>query len=160
MDFQDILQNFKRITPDADYTRRSRSLLIGTPMPERPLTSPWRILVHSLELGSTIALAGVLIVLFLGGFSAWRFLSPFKTASLDPSALQAEAEAVDMQIELAKIRYVQPETALSTVSPSATITTKPEVAQKAQEQVKGMGLGPATSSPELTIDQVLNQLAE
>ncbi len=102
-----IIQKLKRlqsITPDSGYTRRSRSLLVTAPITQKPL-SPWRVLVTSFQFGSAIALTAVLLIVIIGGFSAWKLISPFRLGSLDPASLQAEAEAVDIQIQLTNLAY-------------------------------------------------------
>lgn len=156
MELQELLKQFKNIGPDAGYTRRSRSLIVEAPMPERPLLSPWRIFTHSLQLGSTIALVGVLLVLVLGGFSSWKFLSPFRLSSLDPSSLQAEAQAIDIQVHLTDINYVEPENQTTTAKTSADTKAK----QAAEKEARSLGLTFASSSEPLTIDGVLERLSQ
>lgn len=156
MELQELLKQFKRIEPDAGYTRRSRSLIVEAPLPERPLLSPWRIFTHSLQLGSAIALVGVLLILVLGGFSSWKFLSPFRLSSLDPSSLQAEAQAIDVQIHLTDINYVEPGNQTTTVKTALPAKAK----QAAEKEAQNLGLTSASSSQPLTIDGVLDRLAQ
>lgn len=127
------LKELKNIHPDEGYTRRSRSLLVATQITQKPL-SPWRILVTSIQFGSTIALTTVLlIVIILGGVSVWKIISPLRLSSLDPASLKAEAKAIDIQIELANLTYREitekaaEEIAPKTTSPAApTLPSAPE----------------------------------
>src|SRR3989344_3871601 len=99
MDILRTLKQLKKIEPDSGYTRRSRSMIVESPVTEQPLWSPWLVLVHGLEFGSAIALTGVFLILVLGGVSLWKNLSPYKLTSLDPAALQAEPEAVKEEVQ-------------------------------------------------------------
>lgn len=151
---ENIVQKLKRlqnIAPDAGYTRRSRSLIVEAPITRKPIMSPWQVLVRGLEFGSAIALTAALLLVILGGFSAWKAVSPFQLGSLDPASLRAEAEAVDIQIELTNLAY--PEAAPSAASPESTVmTTRTPEAPAAVE---------ATSSPEkVSVDEALDILAE
>ncbi len=164
MEIQEILKKFKQINPDADYTKRSRSFIVQTPfVVAPPITSPWRAFMQSLQFGSAIALVGATVILIVGGFSSWRALSPFRIASLDIAALQAEAEAVNMQVELTDINYREnnkPLIANSTPASSSAIVAKKTVSSKVSEAAEQMGLSPATSSESISIEEALYKLAE
>ncbi len=164
MDHLNLLKKFKKVKPDADFSARSRNMILNTEPLERPAgfgwqkySSPWQVIIQGLEFGSTIALAGIVLALILGGVSAWRFLSPLHLEGLDPSALQAEAQAVDMQLELARIHYNEP----ATTSGTTTLPiAKPEAVKKAaKDQAKDMGLAPA-SSTEPSLEEALDRLSE
>lgn len=167
MDLQEVLKKFKRVRPDANYTAYSRNQILNTPLPERRswrayFGNPWQVVARSLELGSAIALAGLLLVFVLGGFSAWHFLSPLHLEGLDPSALQAEAQAVDMQLELARVHYNEtssPANMTSTAPMSAS--AKSSLKQAAEQQAKNLGISSTTSSSsEPSVDQTLQMLSQ
>lgn len=107
-----LLKKLKHIEADSSYTRDSRRVILSVPgdARETPLTA-WRILANSFHIGSTIVLTGLLIILVLGGFSAGKFLTPFRLSSLDVDSLQAEAEAIDIQIQLTDFEYQEAERA-------------------------------------------------
>lgn len=151
MEDRDITQQLKtmrNITPEAGYTRRSRSLLVAAPVTQKPL-STWRVLVTSFQFGSATALTAVLLLVIIGGFSAWKLISPFRLGSLDPASLRAEAEAIDIQIELTNLAY--PEASREAAAESTimrTLESQPFTAE-------------ATSSPEVVgVDEALDILAE
>ena len=159
MDILRTLKQLKKIEPDSGYTRRSRSMIVESPVTEQPLWSPWRVLVHGLEFGSAIALTGVFLILVLGGVSLWKNLSPYKLSSLDPASLQAEAEAVDVHFELAKLNYLPAEEpAPSAEAPKA----EPEpVKEEVQKKAEDLGLSlSATTSSGTGMDQALDLLSE
>ncbi len=165
MEIQEILKKFKQINPDADYTKRSRSFIVQTPfVVAPPITSPWRAFMQSLQFGSAIALVGATVILIVGGFSSWRSLSPFRIASLDIAALQAEAEAVNMQVALTDINYRENNKSLSAssnpVPATSVIATKKTVSAKVSEAAEQMGLSPATSSESISIEEALQKLSE
>lgn len=161
MEFILLLKKLKEISPDAAYTKRSRHAILETLPALRPWQSPWQIFMHSLQFGSAIALAGVLLVLVLGGFSTWRFLSPFGLASLDPGSLRAEAEAIDAQLHLASVSYNENlEAADGMAAAESPADDKAAAKKQAEEEAKNLGLVPVTSSTEMTLNDVLGELAE
>lgn len=152
------LKELKNISPDPGYTRRSRSLIVEAPITQKPL-SPWRFVVASFQSGSAIVLTAVLLLIIIGGFSAWKLISPFRLDSLDPASLRAEAEAVDIQIELTNLAYpeadrsaaAQVQTAPTTTAapPPLTEATSTEEEEKEEEKVD-----------KVSVDQALDILAE
>ncbi len=100
MNSLEILKKLKEIAPERYYTERSRAQILSTEQPRR--LSPWKIFAESLEAGSAMVLAGALLILILGGFSGINVLN---IASLNPTSLKAEADAIDMQIELTDLSY-------------------------------------------------------
>lgn len=100
MNSLEILKKLKEIAPERYYAERSRTQILATEQPRR--LSPWRIFAESLEAGSAMVLAGALLVLILGGFSGINVLN---IASLNPTSLKAEADAIDMQIQLTDLSY-------------------------------------------------------
>lgn len=100
MDSLKILKQLKKIEPEKAYTERSLRSILSTERPRR--LSFWRVMAESLEAGSAIVLVGAFLVLILGGFSGIRSLN---FTNLNPSSLKAEAEAIDIQIQLANLHY-------------------------------------------------------
>lgn len=153
MEILEVLKKFKHIKPGEDYTLHSREIIVASPFvpaPER--IGPWRAFVQSIQFGSAIALVGAGVLLIMGAFSSWKFLSPFRTASLDITALRAEAEAINMQVQLTDINYTEN----SKAGASAKKVLPPEINDAAEK----IGLTPATSSEAMTIEDSLNKLAE
>ena len=103
MDPIEILKQFKNIEPDKDYTKKSRFLIVHSTRKNK--FGFWQLFLKNIELGTTVALTGLLIFMILGGFSAWRITSPLQISDLDPTGLKAEAQAIDIQIELANLNY-------------------------------------------------------
>ena len=162
MELIELLKKLKHVKAEPAYTRRSRFLILGEAVGlERPSRHPWQLILHSLQFGSAVALAGLLLVLIVGGFSAWRFLSPFQLSSLDPQSLRAEAQEVDIQIQLTNIAYPESlQNATSTVETALTPKTK-EIKRQAEKQAEGLGLKPVTSTTkETSIDEALDRLSE
>ena len=109
MDLLKTLKQFKNIEADPYYTRVSKRTILGTEFEPKTKTGIWRMIIDSVELGSSMALASMLILLVLGGFALGKyFLFPsVKLASLDPQSLRAEAEEIDFQIKLANSQLKQ-----------------------------------------------------
>lgn len=151
MEEKEIKQQLKilrRITPDAEFSRRSRETILGLPA-IAPLR-PWKIFTTSIQFGSAIALTAVLLLVILGGISAWKYLSPFRLSSLDPASLKAEAEAVDIQIELSTLSYT--EAAKQPAAPPTAPTLPP-----AEEKTAPAEEIPATK---VSIDRALEILTQ
>jgi hypothetical protein len=148
----DLLKKLNAIKPSHSYTARSRAEILST----QPPAGIWQIFVRSIHMGSAVALAGILLIVIAGGFSTWKFLSPFQISSLDPAGLKAEAQAVDIQIELTNIAYPQ---APDKESEERVAASASAPAAEAPDEAKAPApADSATSTP--TIDDVLEELAK
>jgi hypothetical protein len=104
--------------------------------------------------------AGVFVILLVGGFSTWKFLSPLHVESLDPAGLRAEAHAIDIQIQLADIAYPEPQ-----AETTAAIAPAKARAAAVKKLAVELGVEPAatlsatSSEPEpATLDEALDAL--
>lgn len=143
------------IEPDKQSTERLRALIVGTQKPAgTKRISIWNVILKNIELGASFALAGVLIITILGGFSAWRFLSPLKLSNLDTTGLKAEAQAVDIQIQLTDLNYdeIVGLTTSTSVQRNTTIKIKNNISQQSAAT--------STSDKTLSIEEALEKLAE
>lgn len=158
MNLHDIFKQFQRIVPDNDYAKRSRARLVIFAR-ETPVSSPYRFLpslrrvIWTLESGFAIALTGFLLVLALGGFSFLR--KPVGVAGLDPAGLRAEAEAIDIQIQLSDLNYSEAVQAEGSQNES----TVAEVVKKAGQAI-GVLKDDEAPAPSVSIDDALDILAE
>jgi hypothetical protein len=173
MKLSDILKQFKNIEPGAQFSERSRRQILlspqGAPMTIRGVFA----FLHIIETGAAVALAGFFILILTGSFSPTASIAPIQYSVIDPQGLHAEAQAIDMQIELADIQYPQ---ATSTASPEstapspATLTKVFAAALGAQASstastsasVSGTSSSTAssTASTTLSVDQALQQLSQ
>lgn len=153
MHLKELLKRIREIEPDATYATRSRHLIMGGGINrEEPVAlSPWQIFLQSLQFGSAIALFAVLLILIVGGFSTWKFLSPLRLTGLEPTSLEAEAQAVDIQIQLTDIVYSEP---LGLDNKTSTSPYGDEVKKQAEN------LGIKTTPPKITIDEALDLLSQ
>jgi hypothetical protein len=112
MNLEQSLQQLKKITPNEKITHQSRAIILAhTPLPP-PISWAARIgsfIVENVQIATSIALTSITIILFTSGPSILEKISPLKFASVDRSAITAEAEAVDIQIKLAELAYIEPE---------------------------------------------------
>lgn len=152
MEILKLLEQLKRIEARPDYVRQSRYLILHKE--EKPVLSPGRFILQSLQFGSAVALASLLLIFIVGGLATWKFISPFKLTSLDPGSLRAEAEAIDIQIELTDIVYPDSrgETTVESASPKA-----PEVKAQAKAEAEELGV---RETEETSIEEALDLLAE
>jgi hypothetical protein len=105
MNLFETLKKFKSIDPDASYAEKSRRMILASPQNEPQRAR--QIFVRIFETAGSLALAGALIFVIVGGFSSSRYFSPVSFQGIDPAALHAEAQAIDMQINIADLSYEQ-----------------------------------------------------
>ena len=164
MELTELLKKIRTLKADSDYVRSSRAAIVGEAGWQTGTlrkSSPWQVLVHGLQFGSAVTLASIFVVLVIGGFSTWKFLSPFRLASLDPVGLRAEAQAVDIQIQLTNIDYSEPAGGAATTPKIAADAHAARVAELAKNLgVDPLAGGPTSSKPVVTIDEALDRLAE
>lgn len=161
MKLNEFLKTLQDITPDAEYSARSRRLILGdAPMPRM---RTWRFFVHNFQFGGAVAFAALILVVVIGGASFFTFLAPFRLSSLDASSLNAEAQAVDIQVNLAKLSYPSKPRAAA-VSVRATSTGDASTSATTTSSTAAAPLpSPApstTASSTVTADQVLDQLSK
>src|SRR3989344_2805148 len=155
------IEILKKITPDAHYARRSKIRILesrptGTVLGQFTFQ---KLISHTIELGSSIALAGLLVILVLGGFSIFRFLNPLQLSSLNPTSLRAEAQAVqDIQLELSDLQYAEP-MPVSTTSTAETPKAA-RVRKHSAQSVSDQVLNASSSEAAPTVDDILDALAE
>lgn len=168
------LSQLKKIQPNPEYTRVSRLDLVSraqTIHPRANLRSAIAtFLLSNFEAGGAIVLSGLAIFLFFGGFSFLGSALPLGLSSFDRSALKAEAEAIDIQIKLADVSYMeqQQQVQAQSVAQAQPATAKKEVAAKAKSATANKSEGEVSSSTEqssttvelVTLDEALAQLSQ
>ena len=90
------LKKFREIQPEAEYSQRSKLIILATPvsLKKRPIFN-WQL---------AFTVAGLLLVLISGGL--FHYLKP-SAPNLNAQALQTELQNLDIDIQLAKIEYYQ-----------------------------------------------------
>jgi len=169
MKLSDILKQFKYIEPDAEFSVRSRTEILLSPQ-AAPRT--WRsvfTVLHMVETGAAVALAGFFIFILAGSFSPTRSIAPIQYAVIDPAGLHAEAQAIDMQIQLTDVEYPQVTSTAATSTASAAISSAFAGAVAAQP-TSSVSVSTLTAAPvvptstasttALSVDQVLQQLSQ
>lgn len=146
-----ILKQLKHIEPDPAFSATSKRAILAM----APKAEPWtvrRTILTVLETGVAVALTGFFIILITGGLSGSK-LAPVQYSAIDPQSLRAEAQAVDIQIELANLSYTEP--SAESTAPVAGIKVSPPKKHVASPSAE------ATSSTTSTIslDQALERLA-
>ncbi len=166
---EDILKQLKKlqiIEANKRFTEQSRLLIMGA----QKRRNVWDVILKNVELGASFALAGILIITILGGFSAWKLLSPFKLSNLDTTDLKAEAQAVDIQIQLTNLNYDEIAGAAESTAPSAepsipktsekTYTGNTSLSQQPKETSSTIATSSPSSDETLSIDEALEKLSE
>jgi hypothetical protein len=174
MNIEETLKQFKTIEPDEHYSAISkRAILALEPGAGRKGWSVRRIFLTIIETGAAVALTVFFIFIVLGGFNGSKLTPEY--SAIDPASLHAEAEAIDMQIELAQLNYTEPAaestapiTSVSVSTSTSGVTTLPAVPAIASSTagVPGVAGAGATSSATssasttVTLDQALQALSQ
>ena len=90
------LKKFREIQPEAEYSQRSKLVILAAPVlsGKHPVFN-WQLV---------FTLAGLLLVLISGAL--FRYLKP-SAPNLNAQALKTELQNLDINIQLAKIEYYQ-----------------------------------------------------
>ena len=169
MKLSDVFKQFKNIQPDADFSRRSRTEILLSPQNERRTMRGVFAFLHVIETGAAVALVGFFILILTGSFSPTRSIAPIQYAVIDPAGLHAEAQAIDMQIQLADIVYPQvTSTAVATPAVSVALTkafstvlgTSSSSAVAATSTAAASTSASTASTTSLSVDQALQQLTQ
>lgn len=147
MDLLKLLKELKNIEPDKDFTLKSRNLILREFRPTS--AEPWQILWSNIEFGASIALMVAMVYVMLGGLSTSKVGAPLQLSNLDPANLRAEAQAIDIQIQLTNLSSLK----LSESTP-------------ASREIKGGTAGftdlknNSTTIEYISVDQALEKLSQ
>lgn len=162
MNLLDILKQFKNIAPDPAFKESSKRAILAREPLAAVAPRGWsaqRTLWRILETGVAVALTGFFVLLITGAFSG-SALAPVQYSAISPESLRAEAQAIDIQIQLANVTYAE-----SAAESTAQIAGVKQVAPKnaTSSVFPSAALAPqasSTASPAVTIDQALQSLAQ
>ncbi len=173
MELFETLKQFKKITPDATRSTISkRAILAQTPLEPRPAFGVGRMFAAIFETGFAVALTVFFILIIIGKFPGQSSVAPVQLSVINPTTLKAEAQAVDMQIQLAQIAYTETtSTSESTPQTTAAIASKQPAAlaaamKAATASSSTAAAGGASSSSTgaasttISIDQALQELSQ
>jgi len=162
MNLFETLRQFKTIEPDSSFAEKSKRAILAYPQNIPPMTSPFRSVLQFIETGAAVTLAGFFIILITGVLSDSTSIAPVQYSVIDPAGLHAEAQAIDMQIELAKVAYTE---GVTTVAVSGFVASaKPATSSSltasitaATSSISAVSSSTATSTS-ISVDQALSQL--
>jgi hypothetical protein len=163
MNLFETLKQFKNITPDSNFSATSKRAILAT-QPATPLWTARRTILRLLETGVAVALTGFFVLLVTGAFSGSK-LEPVQYSAIDPQSLHAEADAIDMQIQLANLNYSEA-SAESTVSAPGNTKNPAKIAPlitvsplSTSTGSTAPSVGTSTATTTLSIDQALQGLS-
>jgi hypothetical protein len=170
MNLFETLKQFKNIKADSSYTEKSRLVVLASPQHE-PMGTRF-VFGRIFGTAGSIALAGIIVFIVAGGLSISRYFLPVSFQGIDPAALHAEAQAIDMQINLANLNYTESLGASSHSTPISANTPKgTPLPANAPVSTQGIGNASATSTmatgssslpatSTMSINDVLQKLAQ
>jgi hypothetical protein len=163
MELFDLLKKFKNIEPDAAFKEHSKRLVLAE-APRKPL-SIWRSIATIFETGIAVGLTVFFILVITGQFPSVSLplqtkipgVSSAQLSVINPETLRAEAQAVDIQIQLAQLTY-QESTATIESTPwvAAAIVTKHPLGMAASSSTDASSAS-STASSSLSMNQAMNQ---
>jgi hypothetical protein len=169
MKISDILKQFKNIQPDAEYAEKSKRAVLAAPQSLAVRERGIMIFFRSLETSAALVLAGFFILLATGSFSGAKYLAPVQYSVIDPNGLHAEAQAIDIQIQLANLDY----SVVASTSESTSAMTAGNIKASVRAlTIKGTGTASnpsstivagdaSTTAPiPLSVDQALQALSQ
>ena len=163
----EILKKLKSLKADPGYTKRSRmTILKDADREETGFHLGFKkIIVSVFHSGWSIALTAALFLMAISSFSILKVLSPATTAIADLAGIRAEAQDVDMQIQIVNVAYnpsVQLENKTSTQSIAVTqggiLKASSDEIKKEAEQI-GLDISKIPTEP-VGIDSLLEALSE
>lgn len=168
----DLLKQFKNIEPDAEFSQRARTEILLSPQVGRRTFAGVFTFLHMVETGTAVAVVGFFIFILTASFAPTSGVAPIQYAVIDPAGLHAEAQAIDMQIQLANVEYPQvTSTAGIAGTPVAPMALKNAFAAALGAQSTSSVSTPAApagaasdatstaSTTALSVDQALQQLS-
>lgn len=173
MNLFETLREFKKIMPDASFTEKSKRAVLATPQ-NVPSLSPFRGFLQFIETGAAVVLAGFFVLLITGALSQSTYIAPVQYSVIDPAGLHAEAQAIDMQIQLAQVNYTEgvvarastvsveqaTSSALSTPLTAASPSLSATAAVLESSSSALMATSSTVSSTSISVDQALKQLTQ
>ena len=166
MNLFDILKQFKTIEPDAQFTAHAKAEILMSPRSRRRTLGAVFSFLHVIETSAAVVLAGLFILVLTGSFSGSHSIAPIQYSVIDPQGLHAEAEAIDMQIQLANVDYPQStKTSAVATTTSASVMrvaalkapTSPTIATSTPQLAEATSTAASSS---MTIDQALKMLSQ
>lgn len=167
MNLFELLKQLKAIQPDPTFSDNSKRVIFAT-MPAESRRSIWsahRTLLRIIETGVAVALTGFFILLLTGALSGSR-LAPVEYSAIDPQNLRAEAQAIDIQIQLANLNYgaslAESTVQIAGVKPSArsaAIAIAPPAPQGTRASAEATTTATSTTGNAATLDEALERLA-
>ena len=167
------IKKFQLLKPDSAYTKRSRETILAPRLRWFNVFGDW--VLQKVQTGAAVALAGFCLFIIFAGARIWQPFSPLNATNLDLSNLKAEAQAIDIQINLANLRYSEPPQQLNPLvnPPAAAEPIRAMTATTSTEGITAATIEVPTSSPAqepsypvssttipLTIDEALEMISE
>lgn len=159
MNLFEILKQFKHIGPYPEFKETSRRAILAvepTPQWTARLT-----FLRLIETGVAVALTGFFVLLITGALSGSK-IAPVQYSAIDPQSLRAEAQAIDIQIQLASLNYAE-SSAESTVQiagvkPGAAPKISPQISGEPSEEIAA-GETDTSSPTSVSINEALERLS-
>ncbi len=161
MDLLKSLRKLNKIHPDQEYARKSKLVVLSTEqLPPEP--SVFKLFaVSSARFTTALAIVAIFILVVVGGFSINKTGDEI-ISGLDLRGLRAEAQAIDIQIELTRVVYEEGDQTAKTIIVAKKISPSTKEEDGAiidAEKILGE-INESTSTEVTTIDAILEKIAD
>lgn len=159
MKLTDLVKQFKNIEPDRAYSAKSLADILSHTPHERPRFLLTEFFAPKMRFASAVGLTGFLMLLVAGGATVVRLFVPAGLTSLDPAGLRAEAQAIDMQVQLANLQYSEPGNGAKSAISGNLVRRVANVATNGENIASLATSSEGTSTQVLSIDEALDELS-
>src|SRR3989344_6849535 len=99
----------KTIQPDAGFQARSKMLVLSSAQNQPKPFSLADLFPEMMRSSFAFGLSALMIFMIVGGLSLFnqKFVSPAVLSALDANSLNKEMEKMDIQIQIAEVRYYE-----------------------------------------------------
>ncbi|MEK9173593.1 MAG: hypothetical protein AAB594_03425 [Patescibacteria group bacterium] len=160
MDLIKSLRKLNKIQPDQEYSRKSRLVVLNTQqLPPTP--SAFRLLaISSARFTTALAIVAIFILVVVGGFSINKTGDEI-ISGLDLRGLRAEAQAIDIQIELTRVVYEEGEETEKAIVVAKKISPSTKGGDSATLDAEEIlkAIDESTSTEVTTIDAILEKIS-
>lgn len=105
MELNELLKQFKKIESNHEYRSKSRAVVLASHQNARTQSSWKPFLISEGRFGASLVMTSIIIVALLGGFSIKTTPDSGSLPGLDLAGIKAEAQAIDIQIQLTSLNY-------------------------------------------------------
>lgn len=107
MELEKLLKKLKEIEPSREFTQQSKLVILATAQNKSKAIFDQPIWRWGVRFSGSLTLVSIFIILIVTGFSIRKTSNYDSLPGFDIKAIKAEAQAIDIQIKLTNLDYVE-----------------------------------------------------